>query len=290
MDGHRFAQPPSDDSSGGDEPEAPHKKKPTEDCAGIWSKGIGGCGDTSTTLAQGEFGSTLAISGTRVTPLGGAADGRFPSGLVAMNTRFYVSEQDVTGLIGLWYSLGGGSGGLEGGMGYDLMFGWPFGVTPNSAVVLRLGSRGELLGNDTFYNSMLEIPAVMLGYQFMNKSILFEAGVRSGVNATGRANAAPYRNKLDGGLDGAVYAGMHTHGVHVELELDELSAVGLHSTPAQLAKAHLCIGGKLTFCFDGRMSQTTFPGYVAAGVPTPGATIFYGGVSFGAMLDNPNDW
>ncbi len=192
-------------------------------------------------------------------------------------------------IFGSNLAIGGGSGGLEGEASYDLMVGWPFAVSPSSALVLRMGSRGEMLGNEVFYDSMLELPSMMFGWQYLSDQTLFEVGARSGLMLTGRMSAEHFENKQNEGFDFSGYLAAHRHGFHLEGELGEMNAVGPHVLPGLLGKLSLCVGGGLEFCFDGRMTHATYPNNALMDGQPPTVTVWYGGVSVGISGDQLND-
>jgi hypothetical protein len=93
--------------------------------------------------------------------------------------------------------IGYGSAGLEGEAGVDLAGGIRIPVGLSGGVVVRLGLRGYLSGNDLFYASLFELPQLQVGYQWSRSSLQTEIAARGGYVLYGRYRVDAWREKLD---------------------------------------------------------------------------------------------
>ena len=83
-------------------------------------------------------------------------------------------------------AIGGGGAGFEGALGGGLGFGVRRPVGERHGPVARGGVLGWMRGNDAYYGSLLELPEVQLGYQYMRGITVVEIGATSGVVLIGR--------------------------------------------------------------------------------------------------------
>lgn len=218
-------------------------------------------------------------------------------------TRVHGSDADDTGLgmaLTLWgqssrYAayrtfsfrdrsfafIGGGALGFEGGIGGDLATGVraPFGRYHGP--VLRLGLRGHLLGNDKLYTSMLEIPQVQIGYQFLRNDEAFEIAGRAGAVLIGRFNTGDdAERKLGKSMEVGGHMGLHFDPVHLEIEHAHV-LLQRDLGDVDLASAQLCSDAwVLQLCVDARVGRgdAVVPGIGA--LPGP-VTSYYGGFGVG---------
>lgn len=115
--------------------------------------------------------------------------------------------------------LGGGSLGLEGGIGMDVAAGVRLLTDRNQGAVLRLGMRGYLLGNDKLYESLLEIPQLQLGYQFLRPKEVLEISGRIGPVLAGRFNTGDEaERKLGRSVEVGGHAAVHFDPIHLEIQ------------------------------------------------------------------------
>ncbi len=135
--------------------------------------------------------------------------------LFALNDHQYATLSDLTSRLREFAFIGGGSGDFEGGLGGDVAFGWRARVGPNHGPFARLGLRGELLGNDVFYRSTLELPVAELGYQLLrDRTLLIEVALSAAPVLVGRYNVE--------GAAARALGGSFAWGGHLALALDAI--------------------------------------------------------------------
>ena len=81
--------------------------------------------------------------------------------------------------------LGGGQGGFEGALAGTLDLGYRVPVAEDHGPFGRIGIDGRLQGNDLLYFSMLELPRLTLGWQYLKGKTVLEAGARGGAILAG---------------------------------------------------------------------------------------------------------
>ena len=79
-------------------------------------------------------------------------------------------------------AIGGGGAGFEGTLQGSLAGGFRFPVGERHGPVIRAGIFGYLRGNDAFYASLLDLPQVQVGYQYLHGRtvILVDDGLATG--------------------------------------------------------------------------------------------------------------
>lgn len=98
------------------------------------------------------------------------------------------------------FAIGGGTAGFEGALAGLIAVGLRVPTGRRGGLFLRGAVRGELLGNDLFYTSRLELPEGQLGYQFVSADVRFEAGVSLAPVLVGRFRIADQSRNLGGTL------------------------------------------------------------------------------------------
>jgi hypothetical protein len=153
--------------------------------------------------------------------------------------------------------IGGGSAGFEGAMLGGLAGGFRLPVGEQHGPVLRAGLLGYLRGNDAFYASLLEVPQLQVGYQYMRGITVLELGATSGVALVGRERAGDAARRILGdGFEVGGYAAVQVPWVRFgvrAMDLPTKDALGSH---VQLVEGTLCgIAAPLAICADARMSR-----------------------------------
>lgn len=133
---------------------------------------------------------------------------------------------------------GGGSTGFDGKLLVESAVGvrWPLAGTHGP--LLRLGGRGWIQGNDDFYSSLIELPALHAGYHLFKRGLLVEVAARGGVALIGRFRAADASARKLG--ESWVWGGHTT--VHFERTLlsAEWSRIEAQTGPVDVARLQLC--------------------------------------------------
>jgi hypothetical protein len=207
--------------------------------------------------------------------------------LFAVNHHQYTSAGYLTQRLREVAFLGGGSSGLEGGLGGDWAFGWRMHFDEDQGVFARLGLRGQLLGNGAFYGSTLELPVGQAGFQLLrDHELLIELAVSAAPMLVGRYNvdgASPRR--LGGSFDYGGHLALRWHALH--LEANYLRAVpGDDSRLGALdwLTLELCGSAKpLAACFDARYLSGDVSSSSADDVVR--ARTWYLGAQFGLLTE-----
>ncbi|MBK7582703.1 MAG: hypothetical protein IPI67_21215 [Myxococcales bacterium] len=180
--------------------------------------------------------------------------------------------------------LGGGRGGMQGGIGVDLGIGLYQAVGPHHGPFSRLGGRGFVLSYPVFYASLIELPDLQLGYQWLSRSLHLELALRAGPVLTGRMHPDGERRRLGGGFEWGGHTALRAGAVSFELELTHVE--GRDDQPrggVDLVAASLCGGARfLGACFDARL----FSGRTDSGA-SPRETVVFG-LSVGSFTDESN--
>jgi hypothetical protein len=178
--------------------------------------------------------------------------------------------------------IGGGSAGFEGGLGGELAFGMRFPFAKTHGPLARIAIEGLLMGNDSFYSSMLEVPKGEFGYQLLDRDLLLEAAVTAGPVVTGRFNVEGAPNRTLTGLfavGGHVAVGFRT--AHLELAANRMDSGDFRLGEFNEVVGSLCgLPSVFAICADARY-QTG-----GANDPDPDARIAYLGVRAGVVTSS----
>jgi hypothetical protein len=231
----------------------------------------------------GSFGLRLSETQLRL-PSNATTDAAV---LLAMNHHQYVSAGHLSHRLRDFAFLGGGSAGLEGGLGGDWALGWRASFTDEQGPFARLGIRAQLLGNSAFYGSALEFPVGHVGYQLLqNRASLFEVAFTVAPMLVGRYNvdgASPRR--LGGSFDHGGHLALRVQTIH--LEASYVRAVPGDDSPfgaVDWLTLELCGEARpVAVCFDARhVSGDVMP---ASGDDAVRARTWYLGAHFGVLTE-----
>jgi hypothetical protein len=132
------------------------------------------------------------VTGTAVATGGGDRDDHL--GAVSLTTRRigYSYDRGIIVRAFNWADVGGtvhnGVFAFHGGTHFELAGGYRFHLSDTSGPFVRGGLDGMIGGDPLVYQSLLELPQVELGYQYLAGSTLFEVAGRSGFSILGRSN------------------------------------------------------------------------------------------------------
>jgi hypothetical protein len=178
-------------------------------------------------------------------------------------------------------AIGGGGVGFEGALQGGLAGGFRIPVGERHGPVFRAGIFGYLRGNDAFYASLLDLPQLQLGYQYMHGKTVIELGATSGAVLTGRFRAGEAETRqLGAGLEVGAYAALHVPWVRASISAMRLPASDTVSTPVRTAEGTLCaVSAPFAICVDARAQLAD--AVVAAALAPSEVRSIYGGVAFG---------
>jgi Caspase domain len=223
------------------------------------------------TGCAGVFGLRGSVVDTR------GGDGTRAGLEVAADSEEYWRHGVMSSVWRYQLALGGGGAGLEGALAGALAFGLRGPVTDHQGPVIRAGVQAYVLGNDSFYSSLLELPQLQAGWQWSRGYAVLEAAATTGVALTGRFRAGAAQSRE---LAGFAYGG------HVSAQVPwvRLSAL-LERLPGDdglggvdMAGGTLClVTSPVAVCGDVRAEQADAR---LAGAETRVRAI-YGGITLG---------
>jgi hypothetical protein len=154
-------------------------------------------------------------------------------------------------------------------------------VAERHGPVFRAGAFGYLRGNDAFYASLLELPQVQVGYQYLRGRTVLELGMTSGAVLVGRHRVGEAERRIvGGGLEIGSYAALQVPWVRLGATLARLPTDDGLGTPVRVAEGTLCvIAAPFAICADGRATSTD--AIVAPGVAPSEVRSLYAGLAFG---------
>lgn len=182
--------------------------------------------------------------------------------------------------------IGGGTGGVEGGIGIAYAMGALGALGRGHGPFARLGGRAFLLGNDELYSSHVELPELQLGYQLLRHRLHLELAGRAGAVLIGRYNPDDARRPLGKAFEWGGLASLRVDAVHLDLEWMRIEArASAPDTPVDVLSGMLCGAAfPIGVCLDLRR----YSGAARARSPAGGVVDLdstYLGVSIGGAND-----
>lgn len=195
-------------------------------------------------------------------------------GSVSQASSESTSERGVAALVGQFGSLdstrlgwvqrsrtfamlGGGSAGVEGGIGGEISAGPLFEIVPGEGSFVRGGVSAELLGNQHFYSSWITLPRLELGYHAHDTERLFEGYAFVGPTWTGRVKLSDQegQHKLGATIEHGAMASFATPDVHFDLSYQRFAVWNRDGT-AHVVRATACGQlGRPSICFRARFYE-----------------------------------
>lgn len=178
-------------------------------------------------------------------------------------------------------AIGGGGAGFEGTLQGGLAGGFRIPFGERHGPVFRAGLFGYVRGNDAFYASLLELPQLQLGYQYLRGTTVFELGVTSGAVLTGRFRAGEAETRVLGaGLEIGSYAAVHVPWFRIGASAMRIPGNDGLAAPVRTLEGTACvIAAPFAICGDARFSVTD--AVVTPAAPLEEVRSTYGGVAFG---------
>lgn len=240
------------------------------------------CSDPET---EGQVRLSTACSGVlglrgAATNVRGARSGAGPGLMLSQEGEEFARSGILSSRGFHRLAVGGGGGGFEGALLGGLAGGVrvPFGR--RHGPVVRAGFEGYLLGNDAFYSSLLELPQVQVGYQYMRGTTVFELGVTTGVVLTGRWRAGDAERRRLGGFETGAYVAVQVPWVRLGASATRLPTDDRLVSPVDVAQGTLCfMSAPVAICADARAMRAE--AIVASGAPPREVRAFYGGLVLG---------
>jgi hypothetical protein len=154
-----------------------------------------------------------------------------------------------------YFMLGGGEGGFEGALAGTIDIGYRVPISEDHGPFGRIGFDGRLQGNDLLYFSLLELPRLTLGWQYLHGKTVLEGGARGGAVLTGLYDpASDGRRKLNG-FEWGGFVSAQADFIRVDASFMRIEArKTLNGTPVDVGRAELCVvGGAVGLCVDGML-------------------------------------
>lgn len=156
--------------------------------------------------------------------------------------------------------IGGGGSGFDGELAGSLTVGARAPIAKSHGPFVRGGIAGQILGNDRFYASLLELPRAELGWQYMSGITVVEGGATAGLALDGRygiRSAIPQPESPLVPLFGVAWGGYVTLQVpHLRMGVsaEAIPKGDQRSGLVVMGLAHACaVGFLLAACFDVRV-------------------------------------
>ena len=232
----------------------------------------------------GIRGSTLGVSG-------GDRDAR----TYGVGFWSFGSSYGVVGDLGrtrgtFFGGLGGGSGGFEGGIGGSAALGIRIPVDEDQGPVVRIGFEGHIMGNDSFFSSVVQFPQGQLGYQYLARDSVFEIGGTLAPVLDGRFNVGDEgRRRLGSSAGFGGYATFQASPIAVDVQWTRVAAQSNPGTAVDWLTFDACLADVVGVCFDARWTR----GDVNFGSPirTNEASAGYLGLTlgFGGLTNKDRD-
>lgn len=153
------------------------------------------------------------------------------------------------------FMLGGGQGGFEGALAGTIDIGYRIPVSDDHGPFGRAGFDGRLQGNDLLYFSLLELPRLSLGWQYLKGKTVLEGGARGGAVLAGLYDPADAGRRKLSGFEWGGFASGQIDFLRLDLTFMRIETPNtLNGTPVDVARGQLCtVNGKLGVCLDGAL-------------------------------------
>ena len=239
-----------------------------------------------------SYDAVLGIRGSLM-HVSGPQDATTAGAMFFLGSELYRTEGLLSLRSNAIAALGGGNGGVEGALGFGGTIGIRAPVTANQGPVARVGLDMDLLGNEQFYFSHIELPLGEIGYQYSNGATILEIGARGAPLLTGRYNTGDsFRRELGTSFEWGGYIGAHASIGRLDASFTRIEARSTPpDTPVDVARGSACVyaGKWVAICADAMVIHGDEQPPLAVPTAPPGATVsssttatsFYGGATLG---------
>jgi hypothetical protein len=155
----------------------------------------------------------------------------------------------------MYFVLGGGEAGFEGALAGTIDVGYRLPVAEDHGPFGRIGFDGRLQGNDLLYFSILELPRVTLGYQYLKAKNVVEIGGRGGAVLAGLYDPGEDGRRKLNGFEWGAFVSAQVDFLRLDVSAMRIEArKTLNGTPVDVGRASFCgVGGKVGVCVDGML-------------------------------------
>jgi len=150
--------------------------------------------------------NSLGLTATTTAAVGGDATESLGSLSVSSRRAGYAYDRGLDVRVVNAIDLGAGDHhgtvAFHGGIAIEAAGGYRFRATETQGPFVRAGIEALVGGDSLLYQSLLELPQVQLGYQYLAGVSLLEIAARSGFAILGRSNTGEHASRtLDQGID-----------------------------------------------------------------------------------------
>jgi hypothetical protein len=151
-----------------------------------------------------------------------------------------------------YFMLGGGQGGFEGALASSIDIGYRIPLAEEHGPFGRIGIDGRIQGNDLLYFSMLELPRIAIGWQYLKGKNVFEAGARGGAILAGLYDPGEAGRRKLSGFEWGGFASGQIDFFRADASFMRIETPNtLNGTPVNVGRAELCaLGGTFGVCVD----------------------------------------
>lgn len=154
-----------------------------------------------------------------------------------------------------YFMLGGGEGGFEGALAGTIDIGYWHVIDDVHGPFGRIGFDGRLQGNDLLYFSILELPRLTLGYQYLKNKTVIEGGARGGAVLVGLYDPGEAGRRALNGFEWGGFVAMQVDFLRIDASAMRIEARNtLNGTPVDVGRGQICVvGGKVGGCLDAML-------------------------------------
>ena len=151
-----------------------------------------------------------------------------------------------------FFVLGGGQAGFEGALGGTVDIGYRIPIAADHGPFGRIGFDGRLQGNDLYYFSLVELPRLTLGWQYLKGKTVIEGGPRGGAILAGLYDPAEDGRRKLNGFEWGGFVSAQVDFLRLDVSAMRIEArKTLNGTPVDVGRASFCgLVDKVGVCFD----------------------------------------
>ena len=137
------------------------------------------------------------------------------------------------------FAIGGGPDGLEGHIGMAVAAGFRAPIAKYHGPMTRIGGEALLQGSRTLYYSLLEVPQLQLGYQYLAPGKLAEGGFKGGYLLAGYYRADDGNRPLGASYEWGAFANVNIEPLRLRGAFTRVLA-GAPSPSLNVLEAEVC--------------------------------------------------
>lgn len=241
--------------------------------------------------SNADYDTVAGVRGS-VAHVSGPQDATTVGATFSLSSEIYKTSGLLSARSSAIAGLGGGTGGVEGALGFGGTIGIRAPVTENQGPIARVGLSMELLGNQQFYFSHIDLPLGEIGYQISKGDTVLEIGARGAPLLNGRYDTGDtFRRELGTSFEWGGYLGAHGTLGRLDVSFTRIEdRSSPPDTPVSLLRGSACayVTKLVAICADGMyiygdedLATSLPPPAAGAPVVSAAAKSFYGGLTLG---------